>query len=266
MQPGSMHAERQQQMQRPVAVDGTSLQQPSQPAEQQCSTAVDAPPMQQQQPAAVAGHDAQLHRHQQEEAVAGSREMMQQQHQHMGPEAMSAQPVQQPIRPASQHIPGAPAGFHARPAAQAGLAQAAVSSRPLANGPVPASGQAMQPSAQQNGKQIRARATSPDVAHPKQQQQQQQASGARQALHALDKENGAHNVDRQGLQGRADAACDHAPPPQQQLQMLPPPQPRRVREDENTVVVGNNRYTKLECIGKGGSSKVFKVWSACHET
>ena len=44
----------------------------------------------------------------------------------------------------------------------------------------------------------------------------------------------------------------------QQLQM-PPPQPRRVREDENTVLVGNNRYTKLECIGKGGSSKVFKV-------
>ena len=34
---------------------------------------------------------------------------------------------------------------------------------------------------------------------------------------------------------------------------------RRVREDENTVVVRNTRYVKLECVGKGGSSKVFKV-------
>ena len=34
---------------------------------------------------------------------------------------------------------------------------------------------------------------------------------------------------------------------------------RRVREDENTVMVRNTRYTKLECVGRGGSSKVFKV-------
>ncbi len=38
-----------------------------------------------------------------------------------------------------------------------------------------------------------------------------------------------------------------------------PPRPRRVREDENTVVVRGTRYTKLECVGRGGSSKVFKV-------
>ena len=41
------------------------------------------------------------------------------------------------------------------------------------------------------------------------------------------------------------------------MQQEPPR--RRVREDENTVVVRNTRYTKLECVGRGGSSKVFKV-------
>lgn len=34
-------------------------------------------------------------------------------------------------------------------------------------------------------------------------------------------------------------------------------QPHRVRrEDENSVVVRGTRYTKLECVGRGGSSKV----------
>ena len=32
-----------------------------------------------------------------------------------------------------------------------------------------------------------------------------------------------------------------------------------MREDENSVIVRGNRYTKLECVGRGGSSKVFKV-------
>ena len=50
-------------------------------------------------------------------------------------------------------------------------------------------------------------------------------------------------------------------PQQQQLQQQQQPQQqkRRVREDENTVIVRGNRYTKLECVGRGGSSKVFKV-------
>jgi hypothetical protein len=35
------------------------------------------------------------------------------------------------------------------------------------------------------------------------------------------------------------------------------PQPRRrVIEDENTIVVKGITYTKLECVGRGGSSKV----------
>ena len=34
---------------------------------------------------------------------------------------------------------------------------------------------------------------------------------------------------------------------------------RRVREDDTTVHVRGVRFTKLECVGKGGSSKVFKV-------
>jgi hypothetical protein len=37
------------------------------------------------------------------------------------------------------------------------------------------------------------------------------------------------------------------------------PRVRRVREDENSVVVRGTRYTKLECVGRGGSSKVYKV-------
>ena len=37
------------------------------------------------------------------------------------------------------------------------------------------------------------------------------------------------------------------------------PRARRVREDENSVVVRGTRYTKLECVGRGGSSKVYKV-------
>ncbi|KAL4539201.1 hypothetical protein Ndes2526B_g02541 [Nannochloris sp. 'desiccata'] len=34
---------------------------------------------------------------------------------------------------------------------------------------------------------------------------------------------------------------------------------RRVIEDEESVTVRNIRYTKLECVGRGGSSKVYKV-------
>ena len=42
----------------------------------------------------------------------------------------------------------------------------------------------------------------------------------------------------------------HGPQPQGQQQH------RVRREDENSVVVRGTRYTKLECVGRGGSSKV----------
>ena len=42
----------------------------------------------------------------------------------------------------------------------------------------------------------------------------------------------------------------HAHGQQQQQQQ------RGRREDENSVVVRGTRYTKLECVGRGGSSKV----------
>ena len=42
------------------------------------------------------------------------------------------------------------------------------------------------------------------------------------------------------------------------------PRQRRVREDENMVMVRGTRYTKLECVGRGGSSKVYKVGSSPH--
>ena len=74
----------------------------------------------------------------------------------------------------------------------------------------------------------------------RQQQQQQQL-----ALHAAEQEQ-----QRQQQQQLAQ---------QQQQQQASQQQRRRVREDENTVMVRNSRYTKLECVGRGGSSKVFKV-------
>ena len=37
------------------------------------------------------------------------------------------------------------------------------------------------------------------------------------------------------------------------------PKQTRPREDAQTVYVQGTRYTKLECVGRGGSSKVFKV-------
>lgn len=39
-------------------------------------------------------------------------------------------------------------------------------------------------------------------------------------------------------------------------------QRKAIREDENMAMVRGTRYTKLECVGKGGSSKVFKVGAA----
>lgn len=42
-------------------------------------------------------------------------------------------------------------------------------------------------------------------------------------------------------------------------QSAPRSSTRRVIEDENVVVVRDITYTKLECVGRGGSSKVYKV-------
>lgn len=49
------------------------------------------------------------------------------------------------------------------------------------------------------------------------------------------------------------------PPPQQQMQQHTSRPGRRIVEDENSIVVKGIMYTKLECVGKGGSSKVYKV-------
>ncbi|KAL6771913.1 hypothetical protein ACKKBG_A28265 [Auxenochlorella protothecoides x Auxenochlorella symbiontica] len=73
------------------------------------------------------------------------------------------------------------------------------------------------------------------------------------------------------------AAAETAPQRPSQGQPMGPPPPkapasqrdrnnaslvssgRRVVEDDNTVVVKGISYTKLECVGRGGSSKVYKV-------
>ena len=56
------------------------------------------------------------------------------------------------------------------------------------------------------------------------------------------------------------------PPPPAPAALAPAPSnlpstssTRRVIEDEESVTVRNIRYTKLECVGRGGSSKVYKV-------
>lgn len=64
---------------------------------------------------------------------------------------------------------------------------------------------------------------------------------------------------RQSAEGRPAHVARSTDQPQQQQVQHQQQQKRRVREDENTVIVRGNRYTKLECVGRGGSSKVFKV-------
>lgn len=75
---------------------------------------------------------------------------------------------------------------------------------------------------------------------------------------------------RQALPQRADPPRASTPLPQGTAapagnrDMMPPaalPKPvtRRIVENENMVMVRDIRYTKLECVGKGGSSKVYKV-------
>ncbi len=54
----------------------------------------------------------------------------------------------------------------------------------------------------------------------------------------------------------------HAPPSQPSIEPInqAPQQPsRKVVENEHMVIVRGIQYTKLECVGKGGSSKVYKV-------
>ena len=64
---------------------------------------------------------------------------------------------------------------------------------------------------------------------------------------------------RQPLTNISGPPAQQAAPAQQQTGQQPQPQqqPHRVRrEDENSVVVRGTCYTKLECVGRGGSSKV----------
>ena len=89
--------------------------------------------------------------------------------------------------------------------------------------------------------------------NPPQQQQQQHHSLSQQSRQAAAAQQPIVHREPQ-----------HKPPQQrqpqqQQAQQQQQQQKRRVREDENNVIVRGNRYTKLECVGRGGSSKVFKV-------
>jgi serine/threonine-protein kinase TTK/MPS1 len=112
---------------------------------------------------------------------------------------------------------------------------------------------------------------------PPQQQQQQQQQSSGLSLVGIPEDPGATVP-----QSRPVAPAVVVPQPQRNMPPPPPvvarPQPpaapaapvafppsstttsnRRVIEDEDTVTVRNIRYTKLECVGRGGSSKVYKV-------
>jgi len=72
-------------------------------------------------------------------------------------------------------------------------------------------------------------------------------------------------------QQQVQKTMDMPPPPLAVARPPPPPAPaqpaapststsnRRIIEDDESVTVRNIRYTKLECVGRGGSSKVYKV-------
>ena len=95
-----------------------------------------------------------------------------------------------------------------------------------------------------------------------QQQQQQQNNGIAHTAQALQQPHSQLQQPMQQTQapeGRQAATHRELDRALQQPQQQQPQQKRRVREDENTVIVRGNRYTKLECVGRGGSSKVFKV-------
>ncbi|KAK9480210.1 kinase-like domain-containing protein [Lipomyces japonicus] len=54
--------------------------------------------------------------------------------------------------------------------------------------------------------------------------------------------------------------CEYAPPPKMSILNVPPrPTPKTVKKAKNSVVVAGNVYQRLELLGKGGSSKVYKV-------
>ena len=104
-----------------------------------------------------------------------------------------------------------------------------------------------------------------------QQQQTSASSSAQQARQALPGQQAAQAPQqtppqqqqqqpqpRQAREQQLQPQQSHEQQPQHQHQQLQQ-QKRRVREDENSVIVRGNRYTKLECVGRGGSSKVFKV-------
>jgi serine/threonine-protein kinase TTK/MPS1 len=106
-----------------------------------------------------------------------------------------------------------------------------------------------------------------------------------QAVHVHTTSNGEHvtgslpaipeqyQPQRQRQQQQVEDVAMMPPPPARVTQQvpppaqIPPPQPqqhasrpgRRIVEDENSIVVKGIMYTKLECVGKGGSSKVYKV-------
>ena len=91
---------------------------------------------------------------------------------------------------------------------------------------------------------------------PPQQQQQQHHSLSQQCRQAAGTQQPVVHED---FQHKPPQQQQRQPQQLQQAQQQQQQQKRRVREDENSVMVRGNRYTKLECVGRGGSSKVFKV-------
>ncbi len=87
-----------------------------------------------------------------------------------------------------------------------------------------------------------------------------QSAAPLQAAHAQQSSQRSTQPQQQQHQHQQHATQQPAQQPQQQQKQqhgAQGQQQQRVRrEDENSVVVRGTRYTKLECVGRGGSSKV----------
>ncbi|GBF89221.1 serine threonine kinase family [Raphidocelis subcapitata] len=199
-------------------------------------------------------------------------------------EAAQRQQARQPLRPVLQPVdPAAAAERQQRPSGDAAKTQPKPAQPlPAAAGaghqqqqeqrPPPAAVAPLQPPVQQRQslqaqQAAQQQAPAPPRPQPQQvppsqqgqprqpQQQQQQRQPQPPAQQQPQQQQGQQQQVQQQQpqqQGQQPAAPAPAPAPAAAVQ-------RRAREDAHTVYVQGVRYTKLECVGRGGSSKVFKV-------
>ncbi|KAF8072718.1 MPS1 [Scenedesmus sp. PABB004] len=178
--------------------------------------------------------------------------------QHNGGAQRAEQARQQPPAQPPAHRPAsnaAAAGAGAAPGAREPLrplqaqghaGAAAQHARPHGSGAPAKQQQAAPPAAVETGQQ-------PGVARAPPQQQAPQPHHQPAPAPPQPQRGQPEQAPAQAQRGQPEQAPAQAPPAQAGVRQLRP------REDAQTVYVQGVRYTKLECVGRGGSSKVFKV-------